>query len=251
MSDEDPMSGEQSKSKNPFLTALKEVTFFVAIYLYFTGFIYSYFFYEHFGIPLRVVDVPVYYIFVHSYNLIWNLWEIKWTALIAKESLWGWLIVLYFVLLLASIRDWTRHLLYIVLLLLLFPCLYALARETALIEAGKIRRGEAVKQVTLVFKADAEIKKLKDLPSASPPASPTPVPADVDSLQLFTTTNERTRLEIKPPRELPKLYLVTETSESFYVLYQPRVQGRVFAGHVFEIPKSEVILSHVEIPSLP
>ena len=251
MSDEDLMSDADPKSKNPFLTALKEVTFFVAIYLYFTGFIYSYFFYEHFGIPLRVVDVPVYYIFVHSYNLIWNLWEIRWTALIAKESLWGWLILSYFVLLLASIRKWTRHFLYIVLLLLLFPFLYSLARETALIEAGKIRRGEAVKQVTLVFKADAEIKKLKELSAASPQPSPTPTPADIDSLKLFTQTNERTRLQIQAGRELPKLYLVTETSESFYVLYQPRLQGRVFAGHVFEIPKSEVILSHVEIPSLP
>ena len=64
------------------------------------------------------------------------------------------------------------HFIYIVFLLALFPFLYSLARETALIEAGKIRRGETARRIALVFKADADIKKLKILPQELPSPGP-------------------------------------------------------------------------------
>lgn len=251
------MSTEVPKNKSSFLTALKEVTFFVAIYLYFTGFIYIYFFYDHFGIPLRVVEIPVYYMFIYSYNVVWNFREIRWAMFMSKELLWVWLITLYFLLLLSTIRKWTKHFLYIVFLLALFPLLYSLASETAEIETGKIRSGETAKEVSFVFKADAEVKKVKILPEQSTPSAlntnqqpPSEVSAEMESLEMFIEANERAEdLELPNGHYLPKPYLLTETSDSFYVLYQPRLNGRAFAGHVYEIPRSQVLLAHVSIRS--
>lgn len=246
----------KSKEKDGLLATLKEVTFFVAIYLYFTGFIYVYYFYDHFGIPVRAVDTPVYYFFVYSYNVVWNFGEIKWAALLARPSVWFWLITLFVLSLIFSTFKRRRGVLTTVLLLPLFPLLSSLAYEAANIEARNLRLGITAKEITLVFKPTAEIKPpakvLEPAPTGGGSGQPAALPEDTaesKSLQRLFNANKRIGLERSPTgNQLPKLYLLTETANSYYVLYQPRSNGDIFKGYVYEIPKSDVAFANIEIP---
>lgn len=258
------MTSPGSRSKSTFLSSLKEVTFFVAVYLYFAGFVYIYYFYDNFGIPLRVVDTPIYYYFVFSYNISWNLGRIRWADLLMHQSTWASLIVIliFSTTLMVLRRDRRKSILLFACLTILFPLLSALALEAANIEAKRLRLGETAKEITFVFNEDSHLPSPikvfegtaggKDNQSGVAEEGKVPTQgesAEFKSLQLLLNANKRTALETANEKaEYPKLYLITETSEAYYVLYQPRLDGEAYQGYVFEIPKSIVLFTTVQIP---
>jgi|ERR1043165_4861047 hypothetical protein len=260
------MASSGSESKATLLSKLRDVTFFVAVYLYFTGFVYIYYFYDHFGIPLRVVDTPVYYYFVYSYNISWNMWDIRWADLLAQKSSWGSLtVILVLSAFLAVIRrDKRKSILLFACLAALFPLLSSLAFAAANVEAKKLRLGQIAKEITFVFKEDSHLPS--PIKVVKGPAAGTGKPAagagefeirppdqgesaEYESLQLLLSANKRTEMEVvNEEAEHPRLYLITETSNDYYVLYQPRLAGEAYEGYVFEIPKSIVLFTTVVIP---
>lgn len=258
------MVSTSSQSKSSFLSSLKEVTFFVAVYLYFAGFVYSYYFYDNFGIPLRVIDTPVYYYFVFSYNISWNLGRVRWAELLMQQSTWTSMIVIliFSTGLMVLRRDRRKSILLFALLITLFPLLSALALEAANIEAKRLRLGETAKEITFVFNEGSHlpspIKVFEDTVGGKGNQSrgaeagnalTEGESAELKSLQLLLDANKRAEIEIVNEKaEHPKLYLITETSEAYYVLYQPRLDGEAYEGYVFEIPKSIVLFTTIQIP---
>lgn len=68
-----PVAARQSSLAGPsfaLLSLLKDALVPLGIYAYFTGFIYIYYFYNRLGISLSAVDVPFYYFFLFSFNVL-------------------------------------------------------------------------------------------------------------------------------------------------------------------------------------
>jgi len=179
--------------------------------------------------------------------------------------LWAELIVIYVLLLIFMMIGWkrTRRFFLFALLVALFPLLYSLALEAAEVEARRIRNGDTGKEITFVFKPDSTapviLKSLSEGTSASNPSPPSSPAHTEHSTKLvetaatlgfkqFIQANERPGIEIpEPGSSLPKLYLITETTNSFYVLFQPRSQEVQLQGYVYEVPKASVFLSSIQI----
>lgn len=64
------MRQADSTESGNLLSILRNVIFFIALYLYFIGWLYAYYVFSHFGISLDSVDIPFYYFFVYSYSVI-------------------------------------------------------------------------------------------------------------------------------------------------------------------------------------
>lgn len=253
-------------SKTGLLTTLKEVTFFVAVYLYFAGFVYIYYFYDHFGISLRVVETPIYFFFVYSYNIVGNLGGMRWGDPEMQQSIWLSLLVvlLFAATLMVFRRDKRRNTARFAALVALFPLLNSLAFEAANVEAKKLRGGEIAKEITFVFKPDSSlpspVKVVGNPPEGGTggqtggPAGEAPPPqpvetAETESLRLLLDANKRLEVQvIDGTIEHTRLYLIMETSTTYYALYQPRAAGEVYEGFVFEIPKAIVLFTMIQIP---
>jgi len=266
----------ENKEKNTFLSHLKEVTFFIAIYLYFMGFIYIYYFYEEFGIPLRVLDTPVYFFFVYSYNVIQNISEVDWSQILFAHRLWALVIIFYVCLLIAMANGWqrSRRAIFFISLVGVLPFIPVVALEAAKVDAGRFREGsQGTREITFLLKADsADLRVLKRLHSSikdkeltgkTKPASGADSdtedhrkiketnellsPAELSDFTRFIETNGRADIESKEGLQLPKFYLITETSDAFYVLAQARSEETRVKGFVYEVPKDIVVLSSVRI----
>lgn len=70
------MEKESRPEANTYLSNLRNVTFFIAVYLYLAGFVYQYYLYRHLGISLGSLDIPFYYFFVYSYTVIMENWKL-------------------------------------------------------------------------------------------------------------------------------------------------------------------------------
>jgi hypothetical protein len=273
--------------KKTLLSTLKEVTFFVAIYLYFMGFVYISTFYDTFGIPLRSLDTPVYDFFIYSYNVMTGVLDIAKqkptrTSIVA-------IIVLAAILVVARWRPRSGAILY-ASLVILFPVVFYVARITARADALRVRTQETAKAITFIFKKDASarssVRLLKTFTTGKddtatstedrrpenakqPQASPSKEQqatnndkieniednAELQALRRFFDANRRIDLDEQFDQEAnvttlwPKLYLVTETPTSFYVFLQPFFEtGSLPYGYVYEIAKADVLVSEIKIP---
>lgn len=127
--------------KDDFLTVLRNFVFFLAVYLYFIGWTYFYYFYSHFGVSIYSLDIPVYYFFVYSYSVILaNFW---WFVCAA-----GIFTAVIFIL---RDRKDLRKLFTVVLLLITFPLSFKMAKRTAFHSGILLRQGFG-QTANLVFK---------------------------------------------------------------------------------------------------
>jgi hypothetical protein len=283
----------KDETKPGFIPNIKEIAFLIAIYLYFMGFWFVYYYYEVvFGISLRALDLPVYFIFVYAFNVLHNLPRVEWTAVVLYPEIKFEILALYLILLISMTLGWRRcrFVLFIILLIALFPFFAVVAVEAAKVEAWKTRQGEkGIKEVTFLLKSDSAdlvaLKRLKLIevdedgkvvgskPSTSaehsspvdasqsegdakPPSvnetdvkkvSDLMTPAELHDFTRFVDANGRNAGEKGAKLYFPKLYLLTETSTSFYVLFQPRTKELLSTGYVYQVPKSLVVLNSVRI----
>jgi len=63
------MSNDNNSNGDSFTGSVQTLVLIMAIFLYFIGFVYIHFYYAYFGIPTSVTDLPLYSIFVYSYNV--------------------------------------------------------------------------------------------------------------------------------------------------------------------------------------
>jgi Tfp pilus assembly major pilin PilA len=271
------------QDKSPLLSTLKEVAFFVAIYLYFAGYVYFYYYYENFGISLNAIDIPVYYFFVYAFNVLLALQRGEvWVYALRSQ----WVVILVIAILTAigmlAFRKWKLKVLIIALLVLLFPMTFSFALKAAELNANDVRRGKYIKPITLAFKDEAMKIFAQKIPNNGAGAQETtkkptasndkkqtdsgaqlldtqPTPENLSLLRLLDANSQKF---LKPSDEKcmndegkeivkgdPVLWLLAETKDRLYVLYQPwNCLGQALpSGYVYEVSKSDITFAEVTV----
>jgi hypothetical protein len=198
------------------LAAIRDILFVVAIYAYFTGWVYAYGLYSHFGLSLNAVEIPVYHFFVYSYFM---LPDASWYTTIAVTVVGIMLVVAG-----PPLHRWatTRPRvawLGIVLLIIALPGLFWAAGQQARNAAIRIRTGEGGSTIRLVLTKDAECR----------------VPAAV---RQHNTAGD--------------LRILTETKDRYYVFFQPTGEAEELPyAEVYSIAKDQIVLTDIGVQSTP
>jgi len=198
------------------LSTVRDFIMIVAIYLYFTGWIFVYYQFREFGISLPSVDIPVYYFFLYSYTVI-------------SENLLWFILPLALLLALAHTSNKIAKILGIVIISAgFFPVCFYLAKKSGEGESLRLRSGDA-KNITLIFKESA-LASLSD-----------------KSLKLHD-------LEYLLDENFQKpLKLLTQTNQSYFVFFQPPPDSGsslLPRCYVYEINKSDIYLSRIKLPNV-
>jgi Ca2+/Na+ antiporter len=131
----------EKQNNNSLLSFLiGQIFFILAVYLYFVGWVFNYYYLTHFSIPFIASDIPFYYFFIYSYSVMSDWY----TLIIMIASI----ITIYFFM-----EVYVKRWLCIIILLCLFPILFYMAREKGLDEAKSVRMG-AAQRITFFFKVD-------------------------------------------------------------------------------------------------
>lgn len=143
-----PSAGENRHLEiTNLFSVLKNLILIVAVYLYFTGWIYLYRLYDHFGISFGSIDIPFYYFFIYSYSVISD-----WVALTIIIIT----IILIYLFISLRPRKLIPFLILISILLLFFRVSYYLSEGCAYQKAKLIRQGYDAKKITFIFKSEAK-----------------------------------------------------------------------------------------------
>jgi hypothetical protein len=124
-------------------------------YLYFTGFIYSYFFFDRFGVSLESLDLSSQYFIVHSYTTL---------ATPLGMVVGGLLVVFIYICALGKLKRWVL----VATLLVTFPILFWLSYWTAVSASQDLRRHPGI-AIQLKFKGAETALAQAALTSQAPP----------------------------------------------------------------------------------
>ena len=202
-------SKSDSDSENGRLPS-SAVLLYLSIFAYFTGFVYAYYFYRHFGISITSTEIPVYYFFLYSFNIVPRYW---WAILL---GICAFAIIIAFV-------PFKRNKLLAVLVIVVMPflcfaALFGFAVDTADSEAIRTRTGITSDVIQLVFRSDAKNSYPPSLIKAN----------DSHSLLLLTQTSDEIVVIRQPDVE----------GDEF-----PN-------ANVFQISKDDVLLAIISIPGV-
>jgi hypothetical protein len=138
----DNISVSPKSEKKSFLSDIKEVVFFLGLYLIFSAWIYKYYFTNCFGIRISEVSTDLIDYLVYSFTVFWD-------HLILMPLI---LLLIYFILTTGKINNYLEFF----LLLLIFPIIWRLADNTATTEATDVFKsnGKNLRTVSLAFKSD-------------------------------------------------------------------------------------------------
>jgi hypothetical protein len=135
-----------------FLKTVRDITFIIAIYLYFAGWIYIYRYFDFFGLSIRQVDMDFYYFIVYSLNVL--VYLIK-----------HWFIAVpVLILAIALIRYVKRKEIPYIICIALFAGIYFAALNAAVYAAqtDMLYNGSGLKNISFVLKKEApEAKSAK------------------------------------------------------------------------------------------
>ena len=197
------------------LTITRDVVLFIAIYLYFTGWVYANFFFKHFGISLTSLDINYLYFFIYSYPVL-------------SDNGWffmgvGLLITILLLVRKLSGRQWGSFAL-LPIFVGLFPMLFNVAQKTGEAEAINLRQFKNIKTINL------ELKDKSD---------------SLENNKINLTTN------FLAANNDGELVLITETKDRFYVLHQPfdtlNPSDLIIIGYVYQIQKQDIRISKINI----
>ena len=169
------MAKSDKNEKKDLPSILRNLVFFIAVYLYFIGWIYEFYYYRNFGIPLSALDIPVYYFFIFSYSAV--EFKIIWYVILI-----GILILLVFIP-----RDAIRKWAIVFYMIILFPLSFYLAKSASDQYALKVRRGSA-KTISFVLKGDASNRYPPEFLSAN----------ERGDLRFLTQTKDRFYVFLQP-----------------------------------------------------
>ncbi len=189
----------------------KSVAFILAVYLYFSGFTFAYYFYSNFGLAMTLNEVPFYNMFVFAFNVVRGYWWL---------TAWAFLLLVTCALYrhLEKMKAWFDPivlLIFLGFLPALYWCSYKLAKTTAMeARTGRI----PLPTVRLVIKADKmpEYQKLKVLMKAS---------------------------------EAGKLRMLAQNKDWLFLLYQELIPGvrSLPAALVFSVAKADLVTAEMHI----
>jgi hypothetical protein len=218
--------GKNSKAASKIsLGDVRDILIIAGIFLFFTGWVYVYYFYNYFGLSISLVSISYADYLVYSYNVFTSYYLMPLLALVI-------LVLVY--------RKWfVKYVsLTIFLAVVLFPVLYFLAKKTADKDALEMRSfRKSMRHISFVFKEDADLLAYK---------------FDNDSIH-HSSHIVKGDLDILKDTSLPShLYLLGQNQEYFFVLHQeqglPEIKSLPF-GNVYFINKSYVLYSKVTLTS--
>jgi hypothetical protein len=179
-------------------------------YLYFTGFIYSYFFFDRFGVSLESLDLSSQYYLVHSYSVLGTAWG---------TVVGGLLVVIIYLCALGKLKQWVL----IATLLGTFPILFQLSYRTAVSASEDLRRRPVI-EIQLRFKSGET-------------AETQPALSNKD-------------LAVTPIGKQDHLWLLFESKDRLLVFAQPvdaKMPGALLRAEVYTVSRSDIQWSVVVV----
>ena len=195
--------------------AIRDILVVIAVYAYFTGWVYAYGLYSHFGLSLNAVEIPVYHFFMYSYFM---LPDASWITITVVAT--G---VVLLVVLGPILHGWVTTRPQVVwigvgLLIAALPALFWMARQQALGAAIRMRSGEA-RIIRFAFTKDAEGR----LPGA-----------------------------VRQHNNAGHLRVLLETKERYYVFFQPEGETEELPyAQAYSVAKDDTVLADVDVRSAP
>ncbi len=157
------------------LSALKDIIAPLAVYAYFGGWIYAYYFYSSFGVRLYSLDIPAYYFIAYSFSVFYTVLGFIFIAMTGAAA--------------AGLSQ--RPVALALCFLVLFVGDFYVARREGINSAYDQRFStNDHERVILTFKQGAENSNLVDLRSNN----------DANRLRLLTETKDRIILFYQPPK---------------------------------------------------
>jgi hypothetical protein len=209
------------KSGIELLRGVAEILILPAVYLFFLGFMYAYYFYSHFGVQLQSLGVPQHFYLMYSFSVIYQSWWLLLPYVIAVSAM---------VYLGIAGRRWA-FVVSVAALVALFPLLWIIGRTAGTRDAAALRSGYGVKHVRVALGSDAEASCSSDLSQPS---------------------EGRVSTRACLPASLPEtdaLVFLAQTGDYFIILHQPaphrRAQTVVPIGRVIWLAKEDAKLVEV------
>jgi hypothetical protein len=132
-----------------FLKSFRDLSFIIAIYLYFAGWIYLYFDYNYFGLSIRQVDMEFYSFLIYSVDVLYYL---------VSHWLITSLVIICSVFLVHFIKHtWIIYIVCVLLFSLLYYCSIQAARTDA--KADFCYHGSRLKNIYFVLKDESDSTK--------------------------------------------------------------------------------------------
>jgi hypothetical protein len=127
--------------KVSLLNTSKELIPLIAIYAYFIGWVYSYFYFSEFGLRLSTLDIPLYYFFVYAFPVLYS-----------KDGL---ILLIATTLALVILERW--KMLSMLVLACLFPLLFHLAHKAGVQGAEAQRLIDTQERIVFTFKGNTKL----------------------------------------------------------------------------------------------
>jgi|GEM_PF-2476807 len=206
------MANTDSSKRIESLLQFGNIIFVIAIYLYFIGYIFNYWFLRYFGIAFQSVDVQFHHMFIYSYSTIFT-WRIFYTLhggvffIISICVIW----LSFFCPKCIRVKKNIKNIILTIFLISLIPFSYLLARQEGTWNAKEIQKGSS-KTINFTFKKDAFARYPEE----------------------FITANDKNKLRI-----------VVTTKDRFYVIHQLDEGTGKLPGLVYDIPRADVLLTRI------
>jgi hypothetical protein len=221
------MQMEEAKNKTNLAT-YRDLAFLIAIYLYFAGWIYVYYYFDYFGISIKQIDIEVYYLFIYSSNIF----------IYCKT---GWIIAtcVFFILLISNyfyrkrIPEKLKRTVVIAILIISFPCIYSISKKAALYNAQDDWKNPDLPVISFQFKKvfldrDTIINK----------------PDQAKDLYYFSTVFSKSQKELLLSLSHDqKLRLLYTNGERYFVLCI--IESNRFWPVVLEVPKENIEFAYI------
>lgn len=271
-----PRESKDSRDKDSrdtdILAILRNMVFFVAVHLYFTGWIYNFYLYQHFGINLSSLDIPFYYFFVYAFTVIYL--NVRWFTVIAL----GLIVMVVLVERYKPLKKWVVPL----ILVALFPVTFYVAKNSAQSQSLEIRRGKGItRTIVFILKDKGESPRAggdkdeastveggagsvekdvesgtKDVESGTKEVAPKEAS---DKLAKGTDRNDGApgeyQAEFLQANKTESLRLLIQTKDKYYVFYQPSGEeegstgiGELDIGYTYAVLNSDVKLATIIVP---
>lgn len=204
------MTSRDSSEHHESFLKLGNVVFVIAVYLYLIGWVYCYWLLNYFGIGVNTINMQFYQIFVYSYSAIFG-----WGTVLTFWGIFFFCLCILCVISPIFFPPKFKIPILTVLLILLIPASYFLAKQEGTRTAREIQKGRS-KTISFTFKKDASERYPKE----------------------FITANDQYKLRI-----------VTTTQDRFYVIHQlddgAKEGGARVPGVVYDIPLADVLLAKI------
>jgi hypothetical protein len=204
------------------LTVYRDTAFLAAIYLYFSGWIYVYYYFNYFGISIRQIDIELYYLFIYSSNIF-----------IYYKNQWIVVAIIFAILLIFNLLYGQRlskpfkKAFMIAALILAFPIIYSISKDVAIAEAESDWKSPDLPVINFQFKKEFTGEKFE--PGKFPEKDIyyfSAIRSNSEKQLLFSLNNKR------------KLRLLAASREKYYVLCV--IEGNTVWPEVKEIPKEAI-----------